>query len=389
MSEEKKIPTKEDFRDARKLVEAMQNSISSVGTAYKFALIIAAVIAVVSVGYSLWKTSAESDQVYIISNESARLAKRADNTISREDEIVIHLARFHEKFYNLSPNMETIDENIVAALSLADQSAAIIDNRRREQRFYSNLVDNRIERLPSGVYVGNLLGRLLTKHDFDYDQACVVPIDVANSPNRTDILYLQALFAMRQRFISVAICDHYDYMLEMFRYIEKHWPRLADDIEHGNPYIQPDPDRANAIREIMEPHRIGTQMVDQLWPGLRCVMVNDVDSLSAGFELLRTYCGNQVHYLFTGISSPEGTFTTALNLDDPQTVLIPDSAFYEFKPKEAKDYYQLLTLDQLEIGRSYELIVSTLSGLYRYKTQKTLLVVGRYHDTPTVIVDKG
>ena len=116
--------------------------------------------------------------------------------------------------------------------------------------------------------------------------------------------------------------------------------------------------------------------------------ITDVDSLSAGFELLRTYCGNQVHYLFTGISSPEGTFTTALNLDDPQTVLIPDSAFYEFKPKEAKDYYQLLTLDQLEIGRSYELIVSTLSGLYRYKTQKTLLVVGRYHDTPTVIVDK-
>ena len=34
------------------------------------------------------------------------------------------------------------------------------------------------------------------------------------------------------------------------------------------------------------------------------------------------------------------------------------------------DYYQLLTLDQLEIGRSYELIVSTLSGLYRYQTQK-------------------
>jgi len=37
---------------------------------------------------------------------------------------------------------------------------------------------------------------------------------------------------------------------------------------------------------------------------------------------------------------------------------------------------------------SYELIVSTLSGLYRYKTQKTLLVVGHHHDTPTVIIDK-
>jgi hypothetical protein len=34
-------------------------------------------------------------------------------------------------------------------------------------------------------------------------------------------------------------------------------------------------------------------------------------------------------------------------------------------------------------------VVSTLSGLYRYMTHKTFLVVGRYHDTPTVIIDKG
>jgi len=176
-------------------------------------------------------------------------------------------------------------------------------------------------------------------------------------------------------------------MIELLRYIEKHWPTLAEDIEHGNPYIQPDPERADAIRQIMEPHHIGTEMVSLLWPSLRCMMICDVDNLSAGFELLRTYCGRQVHYVFTGISSPEGTFSTALNLDDPQTVLIPDSVFYEFKPEEAQDYNNLLTLDQLEIGRHYELVVTTLSGLYRYKTQKIFLVVGRHHDTPTVITE--
>lgn len=205
MSEEKKIPHKEDFQDARKLVEAMQNSISSVGTAYKFALIIAAVIAVVSVGYSLWKTSEESDQVYIISNESARLAKRADNTISREDEIVIHLARFHEKFYNLSPNMETIDENIVAALSLADQSAALIDNRRREQRFYSNLVDNRIveeifidsTKINTATYpykaytYGKLyIIRETLRYVYDYESSCDL-INVARSSSNPNGLQIQ------------------------------------------------------------------------------------------------------------------------------------------------------------------------------------------------------
>ena len=129
--------------------------------------------------------------------------------------------------------------------------------------------------------------------------------------------------------------------------------------------------------------------MELLWPKLQCIMVNDVDRLSTSFELLRTYCGTKVHFIFTGIGSPEGIFSTALNLDDPQTVLIPDSVFYEFKPKEAADYSQLITLDQLEIGCNYELVVTTLSGLYRYKTGKTFLVVGRYHDTPTVIIDKG
>ena len=252
-----------------------------------------------------------------------------------------------------------------------------------------NLADNSLERLPSGLTVGNMLGRLLIKQDFDYDQIYVIPIEVANSHGRTDILYLRALFALKQRRVSLAICDHYDEMIELLRYIEKHWPTLADDIEHGNPYIQPDPERAEVIRQVMEPHHIGTQIVDALWPTLRCIMVYDVDNLSASFELLRTYCGSQVHFVFTGISSPEGTFSTTLNLDDPQTVLIPDSVFYEFKPKESPDYSQLLTLDQLEIGRRYELVVTTLSGLYRYMTHRTFLVVGRHHDTPTVIIDKG
>jgi hypothetical protein len=251
-----------------------------------------------------------------------------------------------------------------------------------------NLVDDSVERLSSGVTVGNLLGRLLMKRDFDTKQVYAIPVDVVNSSNETEKPYLEALYALKQRDISLAICHHYDNMVELLRFIEKNWPTLADDIERGT-RTEPDVERAHAIREIMETHHIGTQIVEQLWPGLRCIMVHDVDCLNASFELLRTYCGSNVHFVFTGISSPEGTFSTTLNLDDPQTVLIPDSVFYEFKPKEAESYNTLLTLDQLEIGRSYELVVTTLSGLYRYKTLKNLLVVGRHHDTPTVIIDKG
>ena len=251
-----------------------------------------------------------------------------------------------------------------------------------------NLVDSSVERLPSGVTIGNMLGRLLVKRKFQNEQVYVIPVDATEEVNSYDIPYLQSLFALKQKNISLAICERYANMVELLRHIEKHWPQLANDIEQGTHGIQADPERANEIREIMEPHHIGTQIVEQLWPELHCMMVFDVDRLNASFELLRTYCGSNLHFIFTGISSPEGTFSTTLNLDDPQTVLIPDGVFYEFKPKEANSYNQLITLDQLEIGRSYEMVVTTLSGLYRYMTRKNILVVGRYHDTPTVIIDK-
>lgn len=251
-----------------------------------------------------------------------------------------------------------------------------------------NLVDNSVDRLPTDVTIGNLLGRLLVKRKFDNEQVYVIPVEVANPPQREDINYLHALFSLKQKDISLAMCESHSNMLFLLRYIEMHWPRLADDIEQGSRFIAPDAKRAQDIRDIMDAHHIGTQLIPLLWPELHCIMVFDADKLNANFELLRTYCGNDVHFLFTGISSPEGTFSTAINLDDPQTVLIPDGAFYEFKRKEDKNYYHLLTLDQLEVGKSYEMVITNLSGLYRYKTNKIITVVGRYHDTPTVIIEK-
>jgi hypothetical protein len=248
-----------------------------------------------------------------------------------------------------------------------------------------NLVDNCIDTLPSGVHVGNLLGRQLTRRDFDNSKVYVIPIDVANYVGQNDILYIQALYALSQKKISLAICDHYTDMINLLRYIEKHWPRLANEIEQGNTYVTADAMRANTIREVMERHHIGTQLVTNLWPDLHVMMIYDVCCLTTSFELLRTYCGRDVHYIFAGINSAIGSFTMPLNIDDPQTVLIPDSVFYEFKPQESKNYNDLLTLDQLELGKRYELIATTLSGLYRYKTNKVFYIVGHHHETPTVI----
>ena len=40
------------------------------------------------------------------------------------------------------------------------------------------------------------------------------------------------------------------------------------------------------------------------------------------------------------------------------------------------------------ITTRYEMIITSLSGLYRYKTHKIITIVGRYHGIPTVIIEK-
>ena len=130
-----------------------------------------------------------------------------------------------------------------------------------------NLVDDSVEQLPSGLTVGNLIGRLLVKRDFDNEQVYVIPVDGSAPSNRGNDISLQALYALRHKNISLVICERYEYMLELLRYIEKHWPSLAEDIERGNQYVQADPKRAAVIREVMEFHNIGTQLVELLWPG--------------------------------------------------------------------------------------------------------------------------
>ena len=72
-----------------------------------------------------------------------------------------------------------------------------------------NLVDNSLERLPSGLRVGNLLGRLLVKREFDNDQVYVIPVAFDNSPERSDTLYLQSLFSPRHQDITLLVVGRY------------------------------------------------------------------------------------------------------------------------------------------------------------------------------------
>ena len=125
-------------------------------------------------------------------------------------------------------------------------------------------------------------------------------------------------------------------------------------------------------------------LVPRLWPRFRYLLGIGTAGFSAYTEKLKGYFGPGVHFAMYGVIASEGVFSAPVRLDSGESVLLPNSVFYEFLPVESSDYADLVTLDKLEVGKNYEVVVTNTSGFYRYKMRDVVHVVGRHNETPTI-----
>ena len=67
-------------------------------------------------------------------------------------------------------------------------------------------------------------------------------------------------------------------------------------------------------------------------------------------------------------------------------IFVPRAIFYEFIPIEyrAEENPPVLFIDQLEVDKCYELVITNLSGLYRYRMGDVVKIVGYYNKCPVM-----
>jgi hypothetical protein len=113
---------------------------------------------------------------------------------------------------------------------------------------------------------------------------------------------------------------------------------------------------------------------------------------SAGFALrrLKAELPGKVQVMEMGYLASEvfGTVPLGNGLEAPTL----QDHFFEFVEKEAYERGEsnFLTLEELEEGREYYVLVTTSAGLYRYFMNDILRVTGRFENTPTLaFVQKG
>lgn len=112
-------------------------TIVAVGGALIFALVV-----------SVWAHSfaeRQRQKIYVLDQgKSLLLALQTDAVLSKDVEIRDHVTRFHELMFTLSPQKQTIQENLDRAFNLADRSAFEYSQDLAEKGYYARIVSANI-----------------------------------------------------------------------------------------------------------------------------------------------------------------------------------------------------------------------------------------------------
>lgn len=128
-----------------KLNHDIEQSFKGLKTLSLVSIAASAIIAVTSVLSSHSFAEKQRQKIYVLDQgKSLLLALQTDAIMSKELEIKDHVERFHELFFNLSPQAKAINKNLDRALNLSDESAFKYSQDLAEKGYYSRIVSANI-----------------------------------------------------------------------------------------------------------------------------------------------------------------------------------------------------------------------------------------------------
>ena len=132
--------------------------------------------------------------------------------------------------------------------------------------------------------------------------------------------------------------------------------------------------------------------VEALWPKLQAVVTWTGGSCGVVIPKLKSRLPAKAAIVEMGYLSSEFPGSLNVNVQTNQCVPTFQENFFEFVEQNDwdADRPNTVTLGQLETGKRYYVLVTTMNGLYRYFMNDLIEVTGRFHSTPTIrFVQKG
>lgn len=230
------------------------------------------------------------------------------------------------------------------------------------------------------------------------ERTMAVPSALALAPDIASCRYATLFFLLRDPRLSLISVWSPTFLTELLKFLWANWEDLCRDVELGTissptsthqsfpcgRQFKPQPERAQALRELLGNSHSIADCIRTIWPKLRLVSCWADGPSSTYANNLRTYL-NGVEVQPKGLLATEAFVSIPLVAQAAPALAIR-SHFFEFRPVGCSPLKstRLLLAHELEAGRHYEVLVTTQGGLYRHQLHDQVNVVGFFQETPLV-----
>ncbi|CAA6665890.1 unnamed protein product [Spirodela intermedia] len=170
-------------------------------------------------------------------------------------------------------------------------------------------------------------------------------------------------------------------IVQAFRTFELVWEELCANIRDGvlSPKIT-DPSMRAAVSKLLTPIQL-VRVDPELWPNAKYVHGIMTGSMEPYLKKLRHYAGD-LPLLSFNYGSSEGVIGVnihpELRPEEVRFAVVPDIGYFEFIPWRRIP----IGLEEIELGKEYEIIITNFAGLYRYRLGDVVRVGGFHNSTP-------
>lgn len=256
------------------------------------------------------------------------------------------------------------------------------------------------ECLPGGMPCSNIAEIGAREYGRFYPFILTVPTRELFDMHDGDYIYNIYRFALMDADVTFIFSVFFSINVSQLAYLQKNWQTIVNDIRDGvisdsvqmdaalrkklSALIKPMPERADYLQKQFE-QGFDETLMRRLWPNLTVLCSIGNASFKPAADYVRRFSGG-VPFDFSIYGASEGLVAACRELEDTRMQLLTDSCFFEFIPAETSDDAdkRVLTLDQLEEGGKYEILITTRAGLYRYHLKDVIEVRGFHNRCPLI-----
>jgi hypothetical protein len=249
---------------------------------------------------------------------------------------------------------------------------------------------------PNGIPYGSASGLIYKNIPAFIRRSYAVPYLVSELHDYDERYFAAARFAVARR-VSFIATPNPQTLLRLAEVVAENQERLVRAIRDGvlgiactgqretcdelTRLLRPDPARALELEQVIKRDRF-LRPVD-CWPDLKLIGCWTGGSAGLKINRLADFYG-PVPLRDLGLMASEGRITVPF--EDGTTAGLPSlhTSYYEFIPEEEEDSVNpsVLSLDELEDGRRYSILLTTAGGLYRYRINDIVEAAGFHGRTP-------